>query len=849
MNHHRSDLGLFVKRSGWLKKVTAVIFSFSLFGCMNLTSDAQTVKLYPKTIRIQKGKTKTITAAAYSSSNQPNVNATFSFTNSNPSVVGLSNVLINDNDLHIPGSPPPNLRSLSGNTAGTATLVATWNGRTSNTATIIVDDPAATPTAIIHGDNDAVGGTVINTRVGEPIEVDAETSRGVNQVSWEWGDGDKTTELLSATHAYLTPGAYTMRLRVTNTTGQVATSVVIVNVSAHPPPTRIINVSTIQALLNAYNSATGGEHIVIPAGTVLSGEIVLPARTFSDYVTIRSSAAMPDIRDRVSPTNAGLVTFRGTYQNAVPLTIKRGASKIRLSGIKFDPKNIANSEGASTYILVDIGEAGTQSLESHNPTKIIMEHCVVNPPNNVDVVHAVLNDGYKVSIISSWLGNIKTLGGQDCQAIFSVDGKGAHSYHNNFLEASAENIMYGGAVPNIDGVVGTNIEIRRSYFSKRLSWRSYSGGEHPVNAKNLFEIKNARRVYLESSVLENHWDAMRSQLYAFAIKSSTSADGFVPWAIAEDIIIENNIVSHVYGGVATGVDVYGLEPFLGLKVSNVVVKNVLFDDLSSRWGTPGGDNDARFLQPNNVEDFRIDHVTVIDKDRTAGTALFFVSNNNFRIQVTNSIYGLRGEGMFGSGVGSGIRALNPGTNGTTNDCNRASTATWTITNNVMPFYGGDTSCYPTLAAYRNSYPNNYTNVGFADLNGGNYSLAPTSAYKNTASDGADPGVNWVLLNQRTSCSVSGFSVNCLTPASGQVVSVTGQVRNTLSQGVGGALVRLTNLSGETRYAKSNPFGYYRFFMVPSGQYTFSVAAKNHTFSSIVSTILQDTNSMDLVVGN
>ncbi|MCV4932625.1 hypothetical protein OFC23_29585, partial [Escherichia coli] len=87
---------------------------------------------------------------------------------------------------------------------------------------------------------------------------------------------------------------------------------------------------TISQLVNAYNSATGGEHIVIPAGTVLTGEIVLPYKAFSDYVTIRSSGTMPDIRERISPNNAGLVTIRGSAVGSIPLTIKSRASKIRL---------------------------------------------------------------------------------------------------------------------------------------------------------------------------------------------------------------------------------------------------------------------------------------------------------------------------------------------------------------------------------------------------------------------------------------------------------------------------------------------------------------------------------------
>jgi hypothetical protein len=476
---------------------------------------------------------------------------------------------------------------------------------------------------------------------------------------------------------------------------------------------------------------------------------------------------MPSIFNRVSPTDSGLVTIRSSSnQSSVsPLIIRNGAAKLRFVGIKFDPASAPAdaSDTNSNYYVVQIGQAFTQTAAAQNPTKIIFQHCVINPDDNVKVPHGILNDGYKVSIISSWLGNIKTFGAQDSQAVVSFDGKGAHVYNNTFLEAASENVLYGGVVPGIKGLTSANIEFRRCYFFKRLGWRVYNGDSHQVNVKNLFETKNARRVYVEGSILENHWDALRSQLFAFVFKSATSpgsANEFVPWAISEDIVFENNKVNHIYGGITNSVDNYGLAPFHGLKPSNIKIKNILIDDLSQRWGYPGSSNGARFLQPNNVEDLQVDHTTVIDKDQTAGTAVLFVSGNNFRFKVTNSIFGLGGYGIIGGGVGGGIRALNPGTGGANNNCVRDPAATWILTRNVMPFYGGDTSCYPTQSPYDNFYPANYYSVGFVDITNGNYQLSASSSYKNQATDGRDPGADIPLVNQRTACVIAGNQSAC-----------------------------------------------------------------------------------------
>lgn len=830
------------------------LFVLLTCSCMNIVTEAQpSVQLYPKVVRVKKGKTKTLSAAAFNGPNQPVFSATFTFTNTNASVASLSNALtVGGDNIAAAGTPPPNLRTISGLAAGTTTVTARWNNTNSQPITIIVDDPAAAPTAVIHGDNDASGGSVINARVGEAIEVDADESRGVHKIEWSWGDGDKTTELLSGTHAYLVAGTYPITLKVTNLSGQIATTTVNVNVSAHPAPTRTINVTTIQQLLNAYNGATGGEHIVIPAGTVLTGEIVLPARNFSDYVTIRSSATMPDLRDRVAPNQAGLVTFRGSYEGSNPFIIRKGASKIRLAGIKFDPKYIPQATGIASYYLAQIGEALTQNSSSENPSKIIIQHCVINPPDDVQVVHGILNDGYKVSIISSWLGNIKTFS-NDSQAIISFDGRGAHVYHNNYLEAATENVMYGGTVPRIVGIVPTNIEFRRTHFFKRLSWRNLSVGGYPVFVKNLFETKNARRVYLESSVFENHWDAGVGQKFALVFKSAASPGStgeFVPWAVSEDIVVENSKLLKIHGGLTTGIDVYDLAPFLGLKPNNIFVKNTLFDDISYRWGTPGATYGARFIQPNNVEDLVFDKMTMIDKDGTSGGAAFYATNNNFRFSIMNSIFTLGQEGIGGSGVGDGMRALNPGSDGLASNCTRPANASWSLYNNVIPRAGHNISCYPSQSPQVNQYPTNYGAIGFVNLAGGDYRLAASSPYKGTASDGGDPGVDVQVLNQRIGCSVSGSSGSCLgTVVVPSTVSISGRILLPSGQGSARTKVQIADTSGRIRVGFTNPFGYYRFFNLSTGNYVFTIMGKNRPVSVFNRSLVQDSSAVDFTYGN
>lgn len=766
-------------------------FAISLFAIVLIfTSTAfaqQTVKVYPTSIRLEKGKTRTFTAIAFDTSGNymPNQNFTFSRATGSASTASVRKSTEGNTESNN-SRFSANLGEISGLSAGTATFTATLNSVVSNPVTVTVFDPSATPQAVIRGDNQAENNTTIRARVGEAIEVNAESSNGTKLVEWFWGDGDRTGDLISATHSYLTAGNYPLILRVTNSNGQVSESTVSVIITDFPAATRVFTVQTAAELVAAYNQCTGGEHIVIPAGSVITGSVVLPARSFSDFVTIRSSAVMPNMPVRVAPDQSGLVTFRGSYVDELPFLIKNRAGKIRLSGLKFDPFP-GGADYLKNYYLLQIGEAFGQTSAADNPSKIIIDHCVVNPPDNVQVVHAVLNDGYKVSIISSWLGNIKTYGSQDSQAVFGLDGRGAHVYNNTFFEAASESVIYGGAGNQIDGLTPTNIEFRRCVFTKRLSWRNLppiSNGD-TLNAKNLFETKNARRIYIEGSLFSNHWDANRSQYNAITYKSVAdqprSGQGS-PWSVSEEIVLENSQFSHINGGlsVAREYDRPGTS-YDPLKPQHIRVYNTLFDDLTyGRWGN----NRTWTFYMAGVDDLLIKHVSVIDAidaiDETHEMMLQLNSVTSLRPEIVDSILPLNAYGILNT-CGEGVSALNVGTSGwfdisTNSSCSAASGAnagTWRLAGNVLPKMRSyhNSNMYPST----NFYPENYSGVGLqgyrncnisatsdpCNSNISDFSLRADSAYKNRATDGTDSGINSTVLADRVRCTLSGNSSSCL----------------------------------------------------------------------------------------
>lgn len=355
-------------------------------------------------------------------------------------------------------------------------------------------------------------------------------------------------------------------------------------------------------------------------------------------------------------------------------------------------------------------------------------------------------------------------GDGDCQAIFCNDGRGAHVYNNCLLEAATENIIYGGAVPSIFGLVTQNIEFRRCYFTKDLAWKVWtgSGSTHAICVKNIFEIKNAKRVYSEGCLFENHWDALQSQLFAIVCKSATSpgsVDEFVPQAISEDCIFENCTIQHIYGFVTGSIDNYDLGAFSGLKPNGTRFINCLVDDMGpTDWSYNDAGDQSRIFQPNNCEGIETNHCTIIAQTDAQMTA-FMVTNNNYGFTIKDSILPLLeavdGYGIFGGGGFTGYRALNYGTGGTVgSSIAKDASARWSLENNVLVNLAG-VSGYPDTSPDVNEYPVNYAAVGFENFAGGDYSLDAASDYKNTASDGTDPGINKTVLDARTATVVAG----------------------------------------------------------------------------------------------
>jgi len=462
----------------------------------------------------------------------------------------------------------------------------------------------------------------------------------------------------------------------------------------------------------ALDAAKPGDVIALEAGATFNGPFRLPNKPGSGWIVVRTSApdsSLPPPETRVNPSYAGvmpkLVAASGSVIGTAP-----GAHHYRFIGIEIQPRN-----GVFLYNLVQLGAAET--AVENLPHHIIFDRCFLHGDPKKGTRRGVAMNARDVAVIDSYLADFKEAGA-DSQAIAGWNGPGPFKIVNNYLEGAGENVLFGGADPSIPNLVPSDIEIRRNQFSKPLSWKvgdpSYAG--MPWTIKNLFELKNARRVLVEGNLFERNWVHAQSGFgILFTVRNQ---DGSAPWSVVEDVTFAHNILRHG----ASGINILGRDDkHPSQQTKRILIKNNLFYDIGGvRWG-----GDGRLLQLlGGTVDVVIDHNTALQ----TGTILMVEGAAHMGFVFRNNIVPHNAYGIIGSGSGVGRPTLTtffPG---------------GLIRKNVI--VGGNAPQYPP----DNFFPASLIDVGFVDRSRGDYRLAAFSAYKRAGTDGKDLGVDFDALD-------------------------------------------------------------------------------------------------------
>ena len=466
----------------------------------------------------------------------------------------------------------------------------------------------------------------------------------------------------------------------------------------------------------AIDAAQPGDTILLQAGATFTGSYRLRAKPgATQYITIRSSAAnasLPAAGERMTPAYASLLPkIKGTNTGPAIRT-DPGATYWRLLFLEVLP---ASSTASAN--LVEFGGTGTsQNTLSSVPQHLMLDRCYLH--GNASYGHRrglALNSG-NTQVVGSYFSDFKGVN-QDTQAIMGWNGPGPFFIENNYLEAAAENLLFGGNDPSIVNLVPSDIVIRRNLITKKTAWMTQSW-----TVKNLIELKNAQRVLIEGNTIEYNW-AAGQQGYAIVF-TPRNQSGTAPWSVVRDIAVQNNIIRHV----AAAFNICGYDDLAtSQQTQNITIKNNLLYDVHTRWSIPNHPANGRMAiiggGPKNIV---IDHNTV---DNNGSSTIFLYGGYSptgksiLGFEVTHNVLRDNSYGIFGGNYGEGTVGLT------------AYAPNAVVLNNA--FGGGQVKLYPTgnyfptlaqwLADFVNPGAGDYRLVSTSLSNGSGVNFAPLNA--------------------------------------------------------------------------------------------------------------------------
>lgn len=450
-----------------------------------------------------------------------------------------------------------------------------------------------------------------------------------------------------------------------------------------------------ESFQKALNQAKPGDTILLQAGKTFKGAFKLPKKTGNEFITIRTSADdsnLPPADTRIDPKkHAQFLPKLESNENGKPVIFAGdGSHHYRFIGIEFKPTI------AGLYNIIQIGTSEEISIEQL-PHHIEFDRVYLYGDKEVGQRRGIAANGKHIVIKNSYFSDFKRKG-EESQAIAAWATDGPIDIKNNFLEAAAESVLFGGA-ENEMKLIASDVTVTDNWMNKPVEWM---GTDWVV--KNFFEIKSGRRMKVSRNLMTNNW-AMAQEGTGVIFK--TGADSGEQ-AVVEDIEFSDNIVR----GAGSAINIYGGEAKGG---NNLIIRNNIFEDITSeKWGGRGF-----FIKPTTFDKVTIENNTVIHDGSISIAYGEPLTNFVFR----NNIVFKNEYGLFGDGGTFGLATLNK------------YFPKAVFTNNII--VGGNAQDF----GRENFYPVSIRQIGFTNPEKNNYQLLPSSPYLQKGFGGKQIGAN------------------------------------------------------------------------------------------------------------
>lgn len=339
-----------------------------------------------------------------------------------------------------------------------------------------------------------------------------------------------------------------------------------------------------QAALNTANASQAASTIKLDSGTRYIGNFLLPARAATaGVITVTSTSGVPAAGIRVTPT--AVLAEVVTTNNVPAIDGPAGVHQFALIGLR-----IGTTTGNAND-LVRFG-SGEDTQASVYPGGFLLDRVIIRGDPTLGAKRGILANANNVTIINSDIRDIYR-DGQDTTTIGCFNCGTGYTIKNNWLEAGAEVVIFGGA-PSPANTIATDILFEGNTLTRPAAWQA--AGHKQV--KNLFELKEGLRVVIRGNIMFNNWVAAQPGISIVITPRDTNK-------YIQDVLIENNIVYNIGATMSiSSHDNYYPTPIGTNKIS---VKNNLFIINAPVYGGDG----RLVLITGAPKDITFDHNTVI----------------------------------------------------------------------------------------------------------------------------------------------------------------------------------------------------------------------------------------------
>jgi hypothetical protein len=469
-------------------------------------------------------------------------------------------------------------------------------------------------------------------------------------------------------------------------------------------------------LQEAINRARPGDVILLTAGATYVGNFALPVKTGDEFITIRTGgdgASLPPEGTRITPAHAPWLAKLKSPNSLPVLRTQPRAHHWRLQWLEFLPNTNPNGD----IITLGDGSSAQARLEDV-PHHLVIDRCYIHGDPVRGQKRGVALNSASTTIQNSHISEIKAVG-MDTQAIGGWNGPGPYWIENNRLEAAGEVFMLGGATPGIHGLIPSDVVFVRNHVTRPEAWRS-----EKWTVKNLFELKNARRVLIANNLFERHW--VNAQAGYAIVFTPRGERGRAAWATVEDVTFRRNVVRDVAAGInLLGHDSGGPS---GLLKRIHITENLFYRFDRDQWQGNGfflliGQGPTNIVIERNTILQRGNLIQAYGRERGSAIPISsFVFRNNIAL---HNRYGVHGDGH---GVGR--------------DTLNSYFPDATFEYNVIA--GANPSAYPSP----NFFPSDADLMSqFVDPQNDDFRLKPGSRYLTAGSDGGPIGAPVALLRE------------------------------------------------------------------------------------------------------